>query len=148
MRGLVADSKASCTRTLGLCLEKRVGLITLVPRTCAVRQELATWGQQQDGLPLLLEKPGRTRQEAPRRWHGRRVTRPVAVEYADGRLAVEELRFLPVTLVHFAVDNTPLLQVHGIQDYHRIVCEAVGIDHAWYQGAAAGQNSPLSTTPP
>jgi transposase len=372
VRGLVADSKAYCKRTLGLCLEKRVGLITLVPRTCAVRQELETWGQQQDGLPLLLEKPWRTRQEPPRRWHGRSVTRPVTVEYADGRLAVEELRFLvvrssqlaqqaavaytaaqakeaeriaehirrvearwfacaadaeaaitddegrgqgrrgrqphpwryhalryrvdavnvprkrtrrgrppkteepevevryclsvasealmpsedahgwtvlattlrpeectdtemlqvyqeqhitvepgfrwiknpaaispvwlekperiaalamltvlgllvyaviqrqvrlylrdhdrhlpgnkgptamptaavvfalftPVTLVHFAVDNAPLLQVHGIQDYHRIVCEAVGIDHAWYQGAAAGQNSPLSTTPP
>lgn len=372
VRGLVADSKAYCKRTLGLCLEKRVGLITLVPRTCAVRQELETWGQQQDGLPLLLEKPGRTRQEPPRRWHGRSVTRPVTVEYADGRLAVEELRFLvvrssqlaqqaavaytaaqakeaermaehirrvearcfacaadaetaitdyegqgqgrrgrkpqswryhalryhvdavnvprkrtrrgrppkteepevevryclsvasealmpsedahgwtvlattlrpeectdtemlqayqeqhitvepgfrwiknpaaispvwlekserlaalamltvvgllvyaviqrqgrlylrdhdrhlpgnkgptamptaavvfalftPVTLVHFAVDHAPLLQVHGIQDYHRIVCEAVGIDQAWYQGAAAGPNSPLSTTPP
>src|SRR5215475_985363 len=65
VRGMVADSKAYCKRTLGLCLEKRLGLITLVPRTCAVRQELETWGQQQDALPLLLEKPGRTRQEPP-----------------------------------------------------------------------------------
>jgi len=56
--------------------------------------------------------------------------------------------FTPVTLVHFAVDNAPILQVHGIQDYHRIVCEAVGIDHTWYQGVAAGQNSLVSTTPP
>ena len=56
--------------------------------------------------------------------------------------------FAPVTLVHFAVDNAPIWQLHGLQDYHRIVCEAVGIDHAWYQGAAAGQNSLLSTTPP
>jgi len=56
--------------------------------------------------------------------------------------------FTPVTLVHFAVDNAPLLEVHGLQDYHRLVCEAVGIDQAWYQGAAAGQNSLLSTTPP
>lgn len=39
VRGIVADSKAYCKRTLGLCLERRVGLITLVPRTCAVRQE-------------------------------------------------------------------------------------------------------------
>src|SRR5712692_2375414 len=29
--GMVADSKAYCKRTLGLCLETRVGLITLVP---------------------------------------------------------------------------------------------------------------------
>jgi len=44
VRGIVADSKAYCKRTLGLCLEQRVGLITLVPRTCAVRQEVEAWG--------------------------------------------------------------------------------------------------------
>ena len=37
--GLVADRKAYCKRTLGLCLEQRVGLSTVGPRTCAVRQE-------------------------------------------------------------------------------------------------------------
>src|SRR5262244_355427 len=61
VRGIVADSKAYCKRTLGLCLEQGVGLITLVPRTCAVRQEVEAWGQQHGALPLLLEKPGRTR---------------------------------------------------------------------------------------
>jgi transposase len=85
-----------CQRTLGLCLEKRVGLITLVPRTCPVRQELEAWGQQHGPLPLLLEKPGRTRQEPPRRWHGHSVIRGVAVEYADGRQDVVALRFLVV----------------------------------------------------
>jgi transposase len=39
VRGIVADSKADGKRTLGLCLERQVGLITWVPRTCAVRQE-------------------------------------------------------------------------------------------------------------
>src|SRR5215211_71584 len=96
VRGIVADSKAYCKRTLGLCLEQRLGLITLVPRTCAVRQELEAWGQQQGQLPLLLEKPGRTRQEPPRRWHGHSVVRRVEVEYADGRLSLEDLRFLVV----------------------------------------------------
>jgi transposase len=96
VRGIVADSKAYCKRPLGLCLEQRVGLITLVPRTCAVRQELEAWGQQHGPLPLLLEKPGRTRQEPPRRWHGQSVRRGVAVEYADGRQDVAELRFLVV----------------------------------------------------
>jgi transposase len=96
VRGIVADSKAYCQRTLGLCLEQRVGLITVVPRTCAVRQELETWGQQQGTLPLLLAKPGRTRQEAPRRWHGQSVLRPVEVAYADGWHTVEALRFLVV----------------------------------------------------
>jgi Domain of unknown function (DUF4277) len=92
VHGIVADSKAYCKRTLGLCLEQGVGLITLVPRTCAVRQALEAWGQQHGPLPLLLEKPGRTRREAPRRWHGRSVVRQVEVEYADGRRAMEDLR--------------------------------------------------------
>ena len=61
VRGIVADSKAYSRRTLGLCLEHGLGLITLVPRTCAVRQELEAWGQQQPVFPLLVEKPGRTR---------------------------------------------------------------------------------------
>jgi transposase len=56
--------------------------------------------------------------------------------------------FTPVMLVHVAMDNTPSLQVHGVQDYHRIVCDAVGIDQAWYQGAVPGQNSLPRTTPP
>ena len=96
VRGMVADSKAYGQRTLGLCLEQGVGLITLVPRTCAVRQEVEAWGQQHGALPLVLEKPGRTRQEPPRRWHGHSVVRRVPVEYADGRLDVAEIRFLVV----------------------------------------------------
>jgi hypothetical protein len=77
-------------------LEQRVGLITLVPRTCAVRQEVEAWGQQHGALPLLLEKPGRTRQEPPRHWYGQSVVRQVEVEYADGRLEMAELRLLVV----------------------------------------------------
>ncbi len=50
--GIVAASKADSQRTLGLCLEKNIGLVTLVPRPCAVRQEVAAWGQQQGALPL------------------------------------------------------------------------------------------------
>src|SRR6266436_2039603 len=47
VRGIVADSKAYSRRTLGVCLEHKIDLITLVPRTCAVRQALEAWGQQQ-----------------------------------------------------------------------------------------------------
>lgn len=68
VKGLVADSKASSQRSLGLCLEQQVGVVPLVPRTCAIRQEVEAWGQQQSSLPLLIDKPARCRQEAPRRW--------------------------------------------------------------------------------
>jgi hypothetical protein len=70
--------------------------VTLVPRTCAVRQELEAWGCQQPALPLLVEKPGRTKDEAPRRWHGQSVRRQVEVEYSEGRVAQEALRFVVV----------------------------------------------------
>jgi hypothetical protein len=96
VRGMVADSKADCKRTLGWCLEQGGGLITLVPRTCAVRQEVEAWGQQHGAWPLWLDKPGRTRQEPPRRWHGHRVVRRVPVEDADGRLDVADIRLLVV----------------------------------------------------
>jgi transposase len=56
--------------------------------------------------------------------------------------------FSPVTLVHLVVDKVPILHVHGIREEQLIMCEAVGIDHAWYQGGAAGQNSLLSATSP
>jgi hypothetical protein len=55
-------------------------VVMLVPRTCAVRQELEAWGQQQPALPRLVEQPGRTKAEAPRRWHGQSVMRQVEVE--------------------------------------------------------------------
>jgi transposase len=96
VRGIVADSKAYSQRTLGLCVEQQVGLVTLVPRTCTIRQEVEAWGQQQRSLPLLIDKPGRRHQDAPRRWYGRSVTRQVEVEYADGRVVLEPIRFVAV----------------------------------------------------
>ena len=96
VKGIVADSKAYSQRTLGFCVEQQVGLVPLVPRTCAIRQEVEAWGQQQRSLPLLLEKPGRRRQDTPRRWYGRSVTRQVEVDYEDGRVALEPIRFVAV----------------------------------------------------
>jgi transposase len=106
VRGIVADRKASSRRTLGLCLEHGIGLVTLVPRTCAIRQELEAWGCQHTPLPLLAEKPGRTRDEAPRRWRGQSVRRQVEVEYSDGRVAQEEVRFVVVHSSQLAQQQT------------------------------------------
>ena len=96
LKGLVADSKAYTQRTLGLCLETGMGLVTLVPRTCGIRQEVEAWGQHQASLPLLLERPAKRQGEAPRRWYGRSVKRQVEVEYADGHIALAPIRFLAV----------------------------------------------------
>jgi transposase len=106
VRGIVADSKAYSRRTLGVCLEHKIGLVTLVPRTCAIRQELEAWGQQQPTLPLLVEKPGRTKDEAPRRWHGHSVMRQGEVEYSDGRVTWEAIRFVVVHSSQLAHQQT------------------------------------------
>lgn len=96
LRGIVADSKAYTPRTLGLCRETGMGLVTLVPRTCAIRQEVEAWGQRRVSLPLLLEKPGKRRSDAPRRWYGRSVTRQVEVEDSQGEVAWAPIRFVAV----------------------------------------------------
>jgi len=94
VRGMVADSTAYSRRTLGMCLEHGIGLVTLVPRTGAVRQDLEAWGRRPPVLPLVLEKPGRTTAEAPRHWPGHSVMRQGEVEYSDGQVAPEEVRFV------------------------------------------------------
>src|SRR5919201_636311 len=134
--GIVADSKAYCKRTLGLCLEQGVGLITLVPRTCAVRQELEAWGQQQGPLPLLLAKPGRTRQESPRRWHGRSVVRQVEVEYADGRRAMEALRFLVVHSSQLAQQAAGAYTAAQAKEAERLTEHIQRVEARWFACAA------------
>jgi transposase len=136
VRGIVADSKAYGKRTLGLCLEQRVGLITLVPRTCAVRQEVEAWGQQHGGLPLLLEKPGRTRQEPPRCWHGQSVVRRVPVEYADGRLDVAEIRFLVVHSSQLAQQAATAYAAAQAKEAERVTEHIQRVEARWFACAA------------
>jgi hypothetical protein len=85
-----------------------------------VRQELEAWGPQQPPRPLGVEKPGRTQVEAPRRWHGHSVRRPVEVEYRQGRTAQEEGRFV---VVHASQLAQPPAQSSGAA--HAQAAEAV-----------------------
>jgi transposase len=132
VHGIVADSKAYSRRTLGLCLEHGLGLITLVPRTCAVRQELEAWGQQQPVFPLLVEKPGRTKGEAPRRWHGRSVLRRVEVENSEGRVAQEELRFVVVHSSQLAQQQSHSYAVAQEKEAAAIAAHVQQVHAQWF----------------
>jgi transposase len=132
VRGLVADSKAYSRRTLGVCLEHGIGLVTLVPRTCAVRQELEAWGQHQAGLPLLVEKPGRTRDEAPRRWHGQSVIRQVEVEYSDRRVALEALRFVVVHSSQLAQQQTQAYTAAQAKEAAAVMAHVKQVQARWF----------------
>jgi hypothetical protein len=78
--GIVAESKAYSRRTLGVCLEQ--GLTSSpsfhAPAPCAKTSKRG--GSNKPPYLLLGEKPGRTKAEAPRRWHGQSVIRQVEVE--------------------------------------------------------------------
>ena len=131
-RGIVADSKGYSRRTLGLCLEQGIGLVTLVPRTCAVRQALEAWGQQQSALPLLVEKPGRTKDEAPRRWHGQSVMRPVEVEYSDGRVAQEAVRFVVVHSSQLAQQQAQSYAVAQAKEAEAVADHVKHVQARWF----------------
>jgi len=132
VRGLVADRKAYSRRPLGLGLEQGIGLVTLVPRTCAVRQELEAWGQQQSALPLLREKPGRTKAEAPRRWHGQSVMRHVEVEYRDARVAPAALRFVVVQSSHLAQQQAQAYAAAQAQASEAVAAHVRQVHARWF----------------
>jgi transposase len=132
VRGIVADSKAYSRRTLGLCLEHGIGLVTLVPRTCAVRQELEVWGQQQSVLPLLIEKPGRTQDEAPRHWHGQSVLHQVEVEYSDGRVVSEALRFVVVHSSQLAQQQTQAYTAAQAKEAAALAAHVQHVQARWF----------------
>ena len=102
MRGSVAARKAESRRTLGRWLEPKRGRVTFVPRPGASRPARAAWGPPQPAWPLGGETPGRTKDEAPRRWHGDRAPRQGEGEESDGRVAWEALRFVVVPASHRA----------------------------------------------
>jgi transposase len=132
VRGLVADSKAYSRRTLGVCLEHGIGLVTLVPRTCAVRQELEAWGRHQAALPLLAEKPGRTKDEAPRRWQGQSVSRQVEVEYSDGRVVLAALRFVVVHSSQLAQQQTQAYTAAQAKEADAIIAHVKYVQARWF----------------
>ena len=105
-RGIGADRKAYRRRTVGVCWARGLGLVPLVPRPCTVRQALAAWGPQQPPLPLLVEQPGRTTAEAPRRWQGKSVMRPGEVAYSDGHVAAAVLRVVVISSSQLAQPQT------------------------------------------
>jgi len=136
VHGIVADSKADSRRTLGLCRAKGLGLVTLVPRTCAVRQELEAWGAQQPALPLLVEKPGRTKDAACRQWHGQSVIRAVEVEDSDGRVTQEDMRFLVVHSSQLAQQHTQTYASAQAKEAEALTDHVQRVHARWCAGAA------------
>ena len=118
------------------CIPWHIGLLTLVPRTCAVRQELEAWGCQQPTLPLLLEKPGRTQDEAPRRWHGHSVLRQVEVEDKEGRIAQETIRLVVVHSSQLAHQQTQTYASGQAKEAEAVTDHVQRVQARWFACAA------------
>jgi transposase len=131
MRGIVADSKAYSRRPLGWCLAHRIEVVTFVPRTCTVRPEREAWGRAPPALPLLLEKPGRTKDEPPRCWHGQSVMRQVEVEDSDGRGTAEALRFVVGHARQRAQQHTQTYAVAQAQEAEAVTAHATRVQAQW-----------------
>jgi hypothetical protein len=116
---------------LGLCLEHKSGLVTFVPRTCAIRQELEAWGQQPPALPLFVEKPGRTTAEAPRPWHGQSVRRQAEVEDSDGQGTQEEGRFVVVHASPWAPQQTQTYAAAQTKEAEAVADHVTRVQAQW-----------------
>jgi hypothetical protein len=52
-----------------------------------------------------------------------------------------------VALVQWWLGAQEVAQVYGLQPYHRLICEALGLASSWYEGPSAHKNSRFSQTP-
>jgi hypothetical protein len=45
--------------------------------------------------------------------------------------------FAQVALVQLWIDEQTVVQVSGVQPHHLLICDALGLDHAWYAAPSA-----------
>jgi hypothetical protein len=66
------------------------------------------------------------------RTHGRQLPGNKG-ETATPTAAVVLSLFSPVAMVQFRLGATELRQMYGVHHYHLLVCDALGLDHTWYE---------------
>jgi transposase len=55
--------------------------------------------------------------------------------------------FAPVMMVHVHRGKRVVPQMYGVQAYHFMVCDALGLDHAWYTAPLAQKNAKRARNP-
>jgi hypothetical protein len=51
--------------------------------------------------------------------------------------------FAQVTLVSLELDGADVQQVHGWQEHHWLICQALGVNDSWYQSSANQKNNSM-----
>jgi len=55
--------------------------------------------------------------------------------------------FAQVALVQFWLGDHEVAQVYGVQPHHLLICDALGLDHAWYEMPSAHKIDQFSQSP-
>ena len=55
--------------------------------------------------------------------------------------------FAQVALVQLAIGGPEVAQVYGVQPHHLLICDALGLDHAWYEVPSTHKIDQFSQTP-
>jgi len=55
--------------------------------------------------------------------------------------------FAPVALVQLWIDDQEVAQFSGVQPYHLLVCDALGLDFSWYAVPSEQKNDRDIQTP-
>jgi hypothetical protein len=68
-------------------------------------------------------------------------------ETATPTAAVVLALFAPVAVVHLRIATTEVPQMYGLQAHHLLVCDALGLDHTWYEAPMVQKNPEGARTP-
>jgi hypothetical protein len=52
-----------------------------------------------------------------------------------------------VALGQFWIGEHEVVQVYGVQPYHLLICDALGLDHSWYEAPSVQKTDQFSQTP-
>ena len=55
--------------------------------------------------------------------------------------------FAQVALMQLRLSNQEVMQVYGVQPHHLLICDALGLDHAWYEAPSVLKIDQFSQTP-
>jgi len=55
--------------------------------------------------------------------------------------------FAQVAMVQFWIDDHEVAQVYGLQPHHLLICDALGLDHAWYEAPSVDKIDQFSQSP-
>jgi transposase len=78
--------------------------------------------------------------------HGQQVPGNKGVT-ATPTTAVVFALFSQVALVHLRMGHRKVQQVYGVKSYHLMICDALGLDHAWYEAPSVHKNAKRTSTP-